>query len=150
VKRGVIVNFKSENRYSSRVHLKIFVLLVIAVFLTACTENIKSDKEEGSKHVNFRYNFSTNSLDPHVDSSYVPLRAGITETLLKLDEENITIAPWLAVSWSGEDGINWVIDIRKGITFHNGKKMDADAVKLSLQRALKESVAIQNALKIFD
>jgi peptide/nickel transport system substrate-binding protein len=111
------------------------VLLVIAVFITACTENIKSDKEEGSKHVNFLYITSLlTHFDPQVDSSYVPLRAGITETLVKLDEENITIAPWLAVSWSGEDGINWVIDIRIGITFHNGKKMDADAVKLSLQR----------------
>ncbi|WP_426892931.1 hypothetical protein [Rossellomorea aquimaris] len=68
--------------------------MVIAVFITTCTENIKSDKEEGSKHVNFLYKTSLlTHFDPHVDSSYVPLRAGITETLVKLDEENITIAP---------------------------------------------------------
>ncbi|GJM74962.1 hypothetical protein HMSSN036_71780 [Paenibacillus macerans] len=38
--------------------------------------------------------------------------------------------------------------MRENVTFHNGKKMDAEAVKASLERALKESVAIQNALKV--
>nr|WP_230503606.1 nickel ABC transporter substrate-binding protein [Sutcliffiella rhizosphaerae] len=116
--------------------------------LTACTGVGKSDIGEGKKHINFLYNFSTNSLDPHVDSSYVPIRAGITETLVKLDEENLTIEPWLAENWSGEDGIHWTINLREDISFHNGRIMDANAVKVSLERALQENVAIQNALKI--
>ncbi|WP_347342885.1 ABC transporter substrate-binding protein [Priestia flexa] len=98
--------------------------------------------------IHFLYNFSTNSLDPHVDSSYVPLRAGITETLIRLDEENLSIEPWLAESWDGEDGQNWTIKLREDVKFQNGKQMDAESVKKSLERALKENVAIQNALKI--
>lgn len=132
----------------SGIMMKLGVLLIIGSLLTACTNATNGDKKEESKHISFLYNFSTNSLDPHVDTSYVPLRAGITETLVKLDEENLTIAPWLAKDWSGEDGIHWTINLREGITFHNGKEMDANAVKASLERALKESVAIQNALKI--
>ncbi|PMC36821.1 ABC transporter substrate-binding protein [Bacillus sp. UMB0899] len=128
--------------------MKLVVLMIIASMLTACTDTSNSTQKEDSKHISFLYNFSTNSLDPHVDTSYVPLRAGITETLVKLDEENLTIAPWLAKDWSGDDGINWTINLREGITFHNGKEMDANAVKASLERALEESVAIQNALKI--
>ncbi|WP_407941662.1 nickel ABC transporter substrate-binding protein [Metabacillus schmidteae] len=116
--------------------------------LTACADTSNSTQKEDSKHISFLYNFSTNSLDPHVDTSYVPLRAGITETLVRLDEENLTVAPWLAKDWSGEDGVHWTINLREGVTFHNGKEMDANAVKASLERALKESVAIQNALKI--
>jgi peptide/nickel transport system substrate-binding protein len=147
--KGILMNLaRSIKRDISKFSLRMIVILSVVSLLTACTNAAGSDKEEGSKHINFLYNFSTNSLDPHVDSSYVPLRAGITETLVKLDEENLTIAPWLAEDWSGEDGIHWTINLRKGITFQNGKEMDADAVKASLERALQESVAIQNALKI--
>ncbi|SDZ42764.1 peptide/nickel transport system substrate-binding protein [Evansella caseinilytica] len=124
-------------------------LLASISLFTACGESPTSTGEKGEeKHIHFLYNFSTNSLDPHVDSSYVPLRAGITETLVKLDEENLTVAPWLAESWEGEDGINWTIYLRDDVTFHNGNKMDAEAVKASLDRATSESIAMQNALKI--
>ncbi len=139
---------RSKKWLKSGLMMKFGVIMIIASMLTACTDTSNSTPKEESKHINFLYNFSTNSLDPHVDTSYVPLRAGITETLVRLDEENLTIAPWLAENWSGEDGVNWTINLREGITFHNGKEMDANAVKASLERALKESVAIQNALKI--
>lgn len=128
---------------------KIGILLVCVSMLGACAQSSSGTEQSGGdKHIHFLYNFSTNSLDPHVDSSYVPLRAGITETLVRLDEENLTIAPWLAESWEGKDGQNWTIKLREDVTFQNGRKMDGETVKASLERALKESVAIQNALKI--
>lgn len=130
--------------------LSVIALFFIASLLTACGGSTSTNKEESSeeKHIHFLYNFSTNSLDPHVDSSYVPLRAGITETLVRLDEENLTVVPWLAESWEGNDGINWIIHLREGVTFHNGREMDAEAVKASLERAITESIAMKNALKI--
>jgi len=133
--------FFLKNRF-----LNLMIVLVFVSLISACTQSGQSNEEK--KHIHFLYNFSTNSLDPHVDSSYVPLRAGITETLVRLDEDNLSIAPWLAESWEGTDGQHWTIKVRENVTFHNGKKMDAEAVKSSLERALKESVAIQNALKI--
>lgn len=75
-------------------------------------------------------------------------RAGITETLVRLDEENLTVAPWLAESWESEDRRHWTIDLRDDVTFQNGKPMTGESVKASLERALDENVAIQNALKI--
>ncbi|CAM4227772.1 nickel ABC transporter substrate-binding protein [Saccharibacillus endophyticus] len=137
---------------------KMFPLLASLVLgaglLSACgssnpeTAAQSPDSAATAKNVHFLYNFATSSLDPHVDSSYVPLRAGITETLVRLDEENLTVAPWLAESWDSEDGQHWTIDLRDDVTFQNGKPMTGDAVKASLERALTESVAIQNALKI--
>ncbi|MDT8863071.1 ABC transporter substrate-binding protein [Alkalihalobacillus sp. MEB130] len=130
----------------------IVVLCLVLSLLAACgasdSAGNEGEAEVEDNHIHFLYNFSTNSLDPHVDSSYVPLRAGITETLVRLDEENLTIEPWLAESWEGEDGINWTIHLREDITFHNGKEMDAEAVKASLDRAITESIAMKNALKI--
>ena len=125
--------------------LKLGILLVCIGLISACAQ--PSQRAEENKHIHFLYNFSTKSLDPHVDSSYVP-SGGITETLVRLDEEKLSIAPWLAESWEGEDGRHWTIKLRENITFHNGNVMDAEAVKASLERALKESIAIQNALKI--
>ncbi|WP_458122557.1 nickel ABC transporter substrate-binding protein [Paenibacillus sp. Z6-24] len=127
--------------------LGLTVLLLCIAILGACSSPSSSAKEQG-KHVSFLYNFSTNSLDPHVDSSYVPIRAGITETLVRLDEDNLTVAPWLAESWEGKDGQNWKIKLRDDVTFQNGKPMTGEAVKASLERAITESIAVKNALKI--
>ncbi|WP_416293154.1 nickel ABC transporter substrate-binding protein [Paenibacillus illinoisensis] len=125
-------------------------LVLSAGLLSACGSSETSPAAQPStdKNVHFLYNFSTNSLDPHVDSSYVPLRSGITETLVRLDEDNLTVAPWLAESWESEDGQHWTIDLRDDVTFQNGKPMTGESVKASLERALTESAAIQNALKI--
>ncbi len=134
---------RSSYRY---IFLKMSILLLSICVISACSQ--PSQSADDRKHIHFLYNFSTNSLDPHVDSSYVPLRAGITETLVRLEEENLTVSPWLAESWEGDDGEHWTIKLRENITFHNGNIMDAEAVKASLERALHENIAIQNALKI--
>ena len=124
---GCVIYKRFYEYIRSRV-LAIGMLLVCVSFLSACAQSSQSNEEKksGDKHIHFLYNFSTNSLDPHVDSSYVPLRAGLTETLVRLDEENLTIAPWLAESWEGEDGQHWTIKLREDVTFQNGKKMLLD------------------------
>ncbi|SEO02061.1 peptide/nickel transport system substrate-binding protein [Terribacillus saccharophilus] len=127
--------------------MKVLGVAGLLLLLAACTNN--ADSEGDKKHLTFVYNFATNSLDPNVDSSYVPLRAGITETLVRLNEDTLTIEPWLAESWEGtNEGREWTIKLREGINFQNGEPMDAEAVKASLERSLKDNVAIQNALKI--
>ncbi|WP_078577953.1 nickel ABC transporter substrate-binding protein [Salipaludibacillus agaradhaerens] len=130
--------------------LSLLTLFTVIGILGGCGDSTSSsnDGDVEDKHLHFLYNFSTNSLDPHVDTSYVPLRAGITETLVRLDEENLTVEPWLAEDWEGEDGVNWIIHLREDVTFHNGTEMDAEAVKASLERAITENIAMDNALKI--
>lgn len=98
--------------------------------------------------MNLLFNFATSSLDPHVDTSYVPLRAGIAETLVYLNDETLEIEPWLAESWSSEDGQHWTFKLREDVQFQNGKTMDAEAVKASLERAMADNIAINNALRI--
>ncbi|MFM9278931.1 nickel ABC transporter substrate-binding protein [Paenibacillus jiagnxiensis] len=136
-----------SNRYKSV--LALIALLVGISLLSACGQTAPGREDASArKHISFLYNFSTSSLDPHVDSSYVPLRAGITETLVRLDEDKLTVAPWLAKSWESPDGQHWTIRLRENVTFQNGKSMTGEAVKASLERALQESAAIRNALKI--
>ena len=65
------VSFKSFHGYLKNNFLKVSILLVCISLLSACTQSLQStDKEKAEdKHISFLYNFSTNSLDPHVDSS---------------------------------------------------------------------------------
>lgn len=47
------------------------------------------------------------------------------ETLAEVDE-NVKLQPRLAVSWEPKPGAKeWVVKIRKGVTFHNGKSLTA-------------------------
>lgn len=124
------------------------VLLLSAVFLIACSSNSAEKQGEEKKQVNLLFNFATSSLDPNVDTSYVPLRAGITETLVHLNDTSLTIEPWLAKSWNSKDGQLWTIELRDGVTFQNGKPMNGAAVKASLERTIKDSLAMKNALRI--
>ncbi|MDQ0058993.1 nickel ABC transporter substrate-binding protein [Paenibacillus harenae] len=126
----------------------LFVFILSVFILSACSSEPAEQQAEGSKKVNLLFNFATSSLDPNVNTSYVSLRAGITETLVHLNDTDLTIEPWLAESWESQDGQLWTIELRKGVTFQNGKPMDGAAVKASLERAMKDSLAIKNALRI--
>ncbi len=45
--------------------------------------------------------------------------------------------PGLAESWElSEDGLTWIFHIRKGVKFHSGNVVDAEAVVFSLRRSL--------------
>ena len=58
----------------------------------------------------------------------------IYESLGRIDR-NGAIGPGLAESWNiSEDGKEYVFELRKGVTFHNGEPFDASMVKFSLDR----------------
>jgi len=62
----------------------------------------------------------------------------VYETLLKKNPEGAAedFTPVLAESWeTSEDGKTWTFHLRKGATFHSGAKVDAEAVKLSIEAA---------------
>jgi len=54
---------------------------------------------------------------------------------------NYAVQPLLAQSWErSEDGLEWVITLRQGVLFQNGKEMTAEDVKASLDRYRNYSV----------
>ncbi|WP_347553167.1 nickel ABC transporter substrate-binding protein (plasmid) [Pseudalkalibacillus hwajinpoensis] len=130
-----------------------FMFLVLVLFLAACNgesestsnEGTKEEASGGDKSLTMLFSFASDSLDPHQDA--IGVRAGITETLLKIDE-NLEIQPWLAEDWKQVDETTWEFDIRDGVTFHDGSKVDGKAVKASFERVIKENDAMDAALKI--
>jgi peptide/nickel transport system substrate-binding protein len=75
-------------------------------------------------------------LDPTMARTFVGriVFAGLCDKLFDLDEK-LNIVPQLATSyqWSA-DNKSLEIKLREGVTFHDGEKMDAAAVKYNLER----------------
>src|SRR5437879_1254583 len=75
-------------------------------------------------------------LDPTLARTFVGriVFAGLCDKLLDLDEK-LSIVPQLATSyeWSS-DNKALTLKLRSGVTFHDGEKFDAQAVKFNLER----------------
>ena len=78
-------------------------------------------------------------LDPSVEYSngIIPMH-NVYETLTRYDITTKKVQPLLAESWKSEDnGKRWVFKIRKGVKFHDGSALTAEAVKGSIERTIK-------------
>ncbi len=83
-------------------------------------------------------------LDPafETDGNSFMVCDNIFEQLLSYSDETTDIVPGLAVSWNiSEDGLAYTFHLRKGVRFHDGTEMNADAVVFSIGRMMKEKNA---------
>ena len=70
--------------------------------------------------------------------------ANLYEPLLRINPPNSKdkFTGVLATSWSSStDGLTWTFKLRDGVTFHDGEKLTADAVKQSIEAAAKNGGA---------
>jgi peptide/nickel transport system substrate-binding protein len=76
-------------------------------------------------------------LDPTFGSSYVGriVFAGMCDKLFDIDEK-LNIVPQLATGFEWKDPTHLLIHLRQGVVFHDGEKLDAEAVKYKLNRDL--------------
>jgi len=93
------------------------------------------------------FDITSDALDPVEDGSVLAEKALITEPLIGVNPD-LTIKPLLAASWSQIDDNTWEFKLRDDVYFHDGSKMTADDVKLSLERANKLNSRITSLLKM--
>ena len=86
-------------------------------------------------------------LDP-VESGWVANQSAMSENLFRLSGTTLSPEPWLATDATQVDPLTWKIGVREGVKFHNGNVMDAQAVKASLERAIRLSPASADILSI--
>ena len=76
---------------------------------------------------------SDSSLDPRSFTTQVQRVVGIAicNQLVEILPDG-TLAPELAETWDSTDASTWVLKIREGVQFHNGKTLDAEDVVYSI------------------
>src|SRR3954470_16363308 len=75
-------------------------------------------------------------LDPSLARSFVGriVFASLCDKLVDIDEK-LNIVPQLATSWQwSADNKALTMKLRSGVTFHDGEKFDAAAVKFNIER----------------
>ncbi|MFQ9440362.1 MAG: ABC transporter substrate-binding protein [Acutalibacteraceae bacterium] len=88
------------------------------------------------------------SIDLHLSyAGWSTVRYGVGECLVKISEEG-TIEPWVADNWTLVDDTTWEINIKDNVTFSNGKKVDAAAVKACFERLIEKNERAASGLKI--
>ncbi len=85
----------------------------------------------------------TTGLDPHTQTAFASFRLLelIYEPLVNLDAD-LNVVPSLAESWSfSEDATMLTLNLRQGVTFHNGAEFTSEDVLASMNRILDETTA---------
>ncbi|AKP09189.1 ABC transporter substrate-binding protein [Corynebacterium pseudotuberculosis] len=109
--------------------------LTVAATLSGCFTNSGSDSTDGQTlRVALQFK-PVADFSPFSDDSVLNLRMGVAETLVTLDED-AKLKPVLAEKWEMKDDRTAVLSLRQGVTFHDGSKLDAKAVKNALDHAL--------------
>lgn len=132
---------------------KLLIASLIAVMCTSFIgcKNTNSENKASSnetKTIVVGLNLYQTNLDPALEWNgwYVSMY-GIGETLVKFNK-NMEIEPLLADSWKKVDDLTWEFHIREGVKFHNGTPLTANAVKASIERALKANPRTQEMLTV--
>jgi len=75
------------------------------------------------------------TMDPHGwnETTTTAIQRHVYENLVGYDQ-NLKIQPELAESWKLVDDNTWEFKLRKGVKFHNGEPLNAEAVRFSLER----------------
>jgi len=82
---------------------------------------------------------SVSTLDPHqaLDRESLQVCGNLYGTLVKYSSEESKLVPGLATSWEAKkESKEWTLHLRKGVMFHDGTSLNADAVVFSFERQL--------------
>jgi len=117
----------------------LFIIFLLAVFLTAGNVLADTPKEGGSLVV--CQPAEPPGLDPTGNTAAAIDRvvfSNIYEGLIKVNSDGAFV-PGLAVTWlvSG-DGLTYTFHLRPGVKFHNGQAFNAATAKWNLERAMDE------------
>lgn len=126
------------------------LIILLCISLIACTKGNSEDNagNNEAKNIVVGLNLYQTNLDPALEWNgwYVSMY-GIGETLVKFNE-SMEIEPLLADSWEKVNDLTWQFHIREGVKFQNGTSLTANAVKSSIERALKANPRTQEMLNV--
>ncbi|GEM_PF-2677926 len=129
-----------------------FLLIILLSFALGCRESVRN-----SEVIHGMIGLPS-ALMPSVDNDLdaVQIYSQIYETLLVLGRDFKTLKPHLCLSWEMDSlGKSFTFRLRRGIVFHDGSKLNAAAVKYSvdwLKKTNPNNAVLNNiqAVKVYD
>jgi peptide/nickel transport system substrate-binding protein len=127
---------------AGRLSRRDFFASATALGLAAAATNIiglspaqaDTPKRGGNLRIGIGGASTSDSFDPRTygDIGVITLGALVFSSLVEFDE-NHNLIPGVIESWEVKPGAKeWVLTLRKGVTFHNGKALDIDDIIYSI------------------
>src|SRR5438309_6851091 len=131
-----------KQRQTTALSRRTFLTTTSAVLAGAALGGLIPQSEAAQRHpkrggvLQFGTRLDTAGLDSHRHTQYHvshPIAAMYTG-LTDIDQQG-NIVPGIAESWEpNKELTSWVFRLRQGVLFHNGREVDAEAVKLNVLR----------------
>ncbi|MFC5827906.1 ABC transporter substrate-binding protein [Nonomuraea insulae] len=121
-------------------------VLPLVVLASACGGGPPPATSAGAAF-SFALNTEPSCLDPHVSiaDATALIQRGVVDSLVSQDASG-GLHPWLARSWRiSKDLKEYTFDLRTDVTFHDGAKLDAAAVKANFDRVVARTTKSQYA-----
>jgi peptide/nickel transport system substrate-binding protein len=127
------------------------LLVVLVMMLTLfCVQPADSASEPGTVTI------VLNQEPPNLDPSYTIgsnvghiLTKNVVETLTEINYEDSSVTPRLATSWKRIDAVTWRFFLRKGVKFHDGADLNAEAVVFNINRLYDKKINSKIRAKLF-
>lgn len=119
--------------------VSIFLAVVLgASLLAGCNKNPQKNGEDMPVLYHAYYSEPYVTLDPSTEQSNgVKILYNVYETLTHYNDQTGEVDPLLATDWtSNPDGTEWIFELREDVIFHDGVKLNADAVRQSINRTI--------------
>lgn len=126
------------------IHLSRRWLLASAAALTLAAPGLPARAEGAHPPLRIVTSFAIDSMNPWEDGFWMQ-EFGQAELLMQFREDG-RHHPWLLQSLVNPEPTRWVMTLREGITFQNGRPVDAAAVVAAIEAARKHSTSAQGAV----
>src|SRR6266446_5031914 len=131
-----------RQRQTTALSRRTFLTTTSAALVGAALGRVAPESEAAQRHpkrggaLQFGPLLDTSGLDSHRHNQLHTSHptAAMYTGLTDMDQQG-NIVPGIAESWEpNKDLTAWVFRLRKGVLFHNGREVDAEAVKLNILR----------------
>jgi len=124
---------------------RLLILLALAAALVLATSPSLAQQPRAGGTLTVITPADISTMDPHAGYGFsLRVYANVFEPLLRKDEKGI-IHGHLVESWKFLDPTHLQMTLRKGIKFHSGTELTADAVKFTYERQLNPANPAVNA-----